>query len=137
MKNKTAGKILSLYSLVQVGKLEDELKEARIKEGYSLNDFVQVEGTFEDEEVPHKQFATYIYNSGIRQSMFEYNDDTIAAIDEGLEVNMTQSDWVETISEDGHKAFDTAVVVTATSSNGKQWDICTAFFRVEVRNLEV
>ena len=137
MKRVNTGKVLSIYKLEQVKSLNEEFQSEYIEEGYGPSEFIQTDGSFDDEEVPHEDFAKFVYNNAIKETMFKDDVDTLDAMENSHTVTMSQSDWVETVSEDGHKAFDTAVVITASKISGEQWDVCTAFFRVEVRDFEV
>ena len=82
--------------------------------------------------VPHSEFAKSVFNNKIVRWLR-------VEMGFGDSARITQSEWVETVSENGEKAFDCCVIVSIDDDNRPNTliDVSHYFFRVVVTDFEV
>lgn len=125
----------ALYTLNQVNTLSKEKIKEFTEKGYSLEEFVEVKVDCKDYYVPHPEFAKTALLGEMHKNLIEAYKDLEDYLEDPHDytVMFERSEWVDSISASGKRAYDCAYGVIVTDlDNGKVIEHFTVFYRVEI-----
>jgi len=126
---------VELYTLNQIKTLPEEEAQEYTEKGYSLEDFVEVKIDCKDYYVPHAELAKTALLGEMHKNLIEAHKDLEDYLEDphDYSVMFERSEWVESISTSGKRAYDCAYGVIVTDlDNGKVIEHFTVFYRVVV-----
>ena len=129
-------KKVELHTLKQVKNLSKEKIKELTESGYALEDFVEVKIPCKDYYVPHAEFAKTALLGEMHKDLIEEYKDLEDYLEDPHDytVKFERSEWVDSISASGKRAYDCAYGVIVTDlDNGKVIEHFTVFYRVEIK----